>query len=332
MNAANRTVASPKLPGAIDTLGSAYRLVNRYPYLLALPLLLDLFYWLGPRLSVAPVAGRAVRAIEEVASSPSLGAAGSQSAQSLEMLRVSVEEIGQHLNLFSLVSSVLAIPSLLASQDLTVPAWLGNQQLDVSTPAGLVGLTLALFVLGTLAGALYLGLAALAVRQEQATPLQLVRRIAQAAGRVWSLVLLAVVAALLLLFPAAIVMTILSMIVSPALAGLIVLGVAFVAYLYLYFTLSALFVSDVGPLRAVRNSITVVRRFTSPALGLFLTIYIISMGIPYVWSALGSSDGATLVGIVGNAYVSTGLTVATMVFYRDRMAALRDEPPAGGTA
>ena len=38
--------------GIIDTLTSGYGLINRWPALLAPPILLDLFLWFGPRLSV----------------------------------------------------------------------------------------------------------------------------------------------------------------------------------------------------------------------------------------------------------------------------------------
>jgi hypothetical protein len=72
-----------------------------------------------------------------------------------------------------------------------------------------------------------------------------------------------------------------------------------------------------------------VRLSTSSALGLLLTLVLISWGMSYVWGMLGSSDLATLAGILGNAYIGTGLTVASMIFYRDRMNLLvSKQPPA----
>ena len=39
--------------GVIDTFSAGYRIVNAHPWLLAAPLLLDSFFLLGPRLSIA---------------------------------------------------------------------------------------------------------------------------------------------------------------------------------------------------------------------------------------------------------------------------------------
>ena len=44
-----------QVPGVIDTLTAGYNLVNRHPWLLVLPLLLDVALWWGPQLSVAPL-------------------------------------------------------------------------------------------------------------------------------------------------------------------------------------------------------------------------------------------------------------------------------------
>ena len=42
--------------GIIDSLGIGFSLVARRPILLVIPLLLDLFLWLGPRLSISTIA------------------------------------------------------------------------------------------------------------------------------------------------------------------------------------------------------------------------------------------------------------------------------------
>jgi hypothetical protein len=329
VNTSQGAVASVKLPGIIDTLGTGYQIVNRHPYLLALPVVLDLFYWLGPRLSVQPVAQQALQAIETAAASPALALSQAQSAQSIDLLKSSVGAMGQSLNLFSLLSSVLSIPSLLASQDLKLPSWMGaGRVVDVSTSSSLVEFAVLLFVLGVVAGAVYLGLVAQVVREGNVAPLSLAQRIPTYAWRFMQLVLVLLLIALLLIVPLAIVVTILSVIVGASAAGFIILGISFIAYVYLFFILSALFVSEARPLVAIRASITLVRRFTSPALGLILVIYIISMGIPFVWSALGSSEAATLVSIAGNAYIGTGLSVATMIFYRDRVSVASNQMAA----
>jgi hypothetical protein len=45
--------------------------------------------------------------------------------------------------------------------------------------------------------------------------------------------------------------------------------------------------------------------------------------MPYVWEMLGTSEAATLVSMLGNAFIGVGLTLACMIFYRDRMTAIQ---------
>ena len=95
----NRASDRPKLPGVIDTLGSGYRILNRHLYLLLLPILLDLFYWLGPRLSIDPVARRALQFVDDLAATSTTAAAGSQTAQSWDMVRSVLDAMGKSFNL-----------------------------------------------------------------------------------------------------------------------------------------------------------------------------------------------------------------------------------------
>lgn len=313
--------AAPKPPGTIDTLSSGYRIVNRHPYLLVLPVLLDLFYWLGPRLSVQPLAQQAAQAVDRAATSP-LVTTGTQTDQSWAMLKDIITSLGQNLNLFSLFSSALSIPSLLSSQVMAAPGWLKTATvLTISRGSDLAWTALLLFLLGITLGATYLGLAAQVVREGRAQPGPLLRSILPYVGRFLLLALLALMVVFFVGFPVAMALglvTLLSPMLGTILMVLVWAGMLWI-YLYLFFTINAIFVSDTGPLKAIRNSVTVVRLSPSSAIGFFLTVIIISLGIPYIWSALGSSELAILLGIAGSAYVGTGLTVASMIFYRDRI-------------
>ena len=43
----------PRKSGVIDTISAGYAAINRQPWLLLAPILLDLLLWLGPRVSPA---------------------------------------------------------------------------------------------------------------------------------------------------------------------------------------------------------------------------------------------------------------------------------------
>jgi len=322
VNALQGVSAPARLPGVIDTLSTGYRTLNRHLYLLLVPIVLDVFYWLGPRLSVGPVARQIVQTLEQMRTSPTLGVTTPQTTQSFETVKTMVENMGETVNLFSMLSSPLSIPSVLVSRDLKAPSWLGGGMVvTVATPAQFLGAFVLLFVLGAIVGAVYLGLVAQVVRDGRGHLIAAIRRAGLYASRYIVLVVGLLMAAIMMGLPLALLIGLITLL-SPLLGTLLMVvmwaGLLWL-YLYAFFTIDALFVSDARPLMAILKSITVVRLSTSSAMGFLLAIVVISLGMPYVWSALGGSEIATLVSILGNAYIGTGLTVASMIFYRDRI-------------
>ena len=86
---------------------------------------------------------------------------------------------------------------------------------------------------------------------------------------------------------------------------------------------SAVFVSGLGPVAALRASAAVVRRHFGPSLALLLIARIISLGMAIVWSRMGESPVGLTAAIFANAYLATALTVAAMLYFSDRSYMLR---------
>jgi len=93
---------------------------------------------------------------------------------------------------------------------------------------------------------------------------------------------------------------------------------------YLFFVVDAMVVSDVGPLQAIRNSVAVVKFHLGSTMGLIVLIWIVTLGMPIVWESIAQSTAGIVVGILGNAYIATGLTAASMTYYRDRFRGIGD--------
>jgi hypothetical protein len=104
-----------------------------------------------------------------------------------------------------------------------------------------------------------------------------------------------------------------------------------VAWLYLSRTTDAIAVSDAGPLRAIKLSVTVVRRNFWSMLRLFAAGWLISSGFPIAWAYLAQQTAGVPLAVVGNAFLNTGLLAAAMIFYRERLAALDQPAGAGGS-
>jgi hypothetical protein len=112
--------------------------------------------------------------------------------------------------------------------------------------------------------------------------------------------------------------------VSPpvaALGGALVGGGVLFAAIHLFFAIDAIFVSSAGPLAAIQRSVGVVRRHPRASIILILLTWLILAGMAQVWDILGNNLQAPFgvaLGILGNAYIASGLIAAGMIFYTQR--------------
>jgi hypothetical protein len=292
----------------IDTLSSGYGLINRWPLLLAPPILLDLFLWFGPRLSVqAPLLAAADLLV-------------SQGEASDELVAIVRQAAGQS-DLFALLA--IQLPSMMRLlSPATTPLAGSRPLLDLTDPALALGVGLLLALAGFLLAMVYLVPIARVVRDGRPGLTGAASPIWRSWLRLLALVLLLAGGLVALAIPLALVTAVLALGGLPL--GPVVLFAAQVAAIwlvvYLFFVIDAIVVSEVGPLRAIRYSVAVVRHNFWSALGLILLTLIISLGLPEVFKAIARLAAGVPVAIVANAYINTGLAAASMLFYRERLA------------
>jgi hypothetical protein len=187
---------------------------------------------------------------------------------------------------------------------------------------------IGLIVVGLFWFGLTLAVVALLARNDTPTPQELARRVLRCWGRLVVLGLLLVAAVLFLGMPLLFLAGLLQFLgLSPGGPLLLIIFPVLLAWLYLSRTTDAIAVSDVGPFRAIKLSVTVVRRNFWAMLRLFAAGWLISVGFPYVWALLARQPAGVPLAVVGNAFLNTGLLAAAMIFYRECLAAL--DRPAG---
>lgn len=101
---------------------------------------------------------------------------------------------------------------------------------------------------------------------------------------------------------------------------LVVWTLLLIAAWWLYFHTSAMFLDDVGPVKAMIGSIAIVARHRGASLLFVAVTSLIATGWTLVWSGVESIPAGSVLRIAGHTYVSCGLVAATMIFYRDRSA------------
>jgi hypothetical protein len=325
----NRSVpdvrASDRPTGLIDTLQAGFNAVNRNVWLLALPIAIDLFLWWGPQPSAGPILERwlAQAPPPQVAAGFGPGFEENRVA-ALDSLRRG--EGAARYNLLSLLAPPLVgVPIFHEARG-------EGPLLPLDSPASVVAVVLASMILGLTLAALFYGLLAQGVREGRAGLRSFMPDFAQLA--VWVVaffilalgVLLLIGAPLVALFVA--IQALGSQSVAAGLASImaaVLLGVALWAFVYLFFTPDALYISRVPPLLAIQHSIRVVRYNFWSSVGLMLLILLISAGLSVLWQQIAVSlrTAGVAIGIVGHIYISAGLAAATMTYYKERFDRLR---------
>lgn len=313
-------------PGVIETLSSGFEQVNRVLWVIALPILVDLFLWLGPRVSAASVftdlGAWYSRMTATYASVADAGADPSTVGQAQQAVTTLATQAG-HFNLLTfLVITLSSVPSILP------PARAGSPTLQLGTVGTLIGGVLLMQALGMLLGCLYLGAIGQQVRDGKVALLRLGRRVWFYWLSVIGFILLLIGVGLVISVPLALVIGLIQLI-APAFgaalmyAALAAMQIAAVLLMvYLFFLVDAIIVSEVGPVSAVIRSARVVANNFWSAVGFIFLVYIISLGMAVIWKALSGSPAGVVVAIIGNAYIASGLAAASLLFYQSRVARL----------
>lgn len=293
----------PPPPGVIRAFIHGFDTVASNPGVLALPVLLDLFLWLGPQLQ-----GRAlIEPLLELAQQM-------PESEQMQLLLASLNEFASGFNLFSALRAYpFGIYSLM-SANLSLHTPLGMRlQLD---PGGLFVsflLIFALTALGWLVGALYYHVVAGAVFKKDAPSL------------LWSLpqmVLLSgfwMVVFTALNIPLVIVLAVLGLL-NATLRFFIVL-LLFIPFswflLAVFYSAHGLFAARQNVFLSVWNSFRMVR-YGLPNIGWFsLLALLMSSGLDMLWRVPPADSWMTAVGIFGHAFISTSLLAASFFYYRE---------------
>ncbi len=305
-----------KAPGVFETIAAAASTLLVRPWLLLVPLALDLWLWLGPRLSPAAVAEPIGRWLTRSEAAVPAAAAGEPGAGWF-----SPQDWGATGDLADLVGAF--VPALLTSIDRATLPELWPRPVVVPDPGPLAALALGVIVLGV--GGLMAFLTMLArVAGDEPLDRGLLRRAGAATLRYLGFLGLALVVAVALAIPAGIAFALAELLLGvPAglSLGLTVLPAALAASVLLAFTAEAIVLTGAGPLRAPLLSARLVRRHPWPALGLLLVVQTFVFGLPLVAGPLVETLPGLLLALPAAAFVATALALAKLRFFADRTEA-----------
>ncbi len=306
----------PPPPGVIASLQAGFNVVSNRIALIVLPVLLNVFLWLGPRVSI----GQWYGAILD--SWITLLKRNNFSAQELAVYTDAVPflmDFMDKLNWLGWVRTLpIGIPALMLDLPRTfpVPTPLGIQNvIQLSSVAVIMGSVLLLTLIGWLGGGLYFRIVAGASLGEGEAGIGLFRAFTQT-------ILLSIlwgIGSVIITLPLLLVVSLLS-VLNPLLAQaafFIILFFMFWLIVPLFFTPHGIFVRKQNALASIMSSLR-MSRFTLPTSSMFvLSVFLLSRGLSYLWMVPASDSWLLLVGILGHAFISTTLLAASFVYYRD---------------
>ena len=328
-----RRTAEGTAAGVIDTISDAATFVIQRPYLIAVPIVVDLILWLLLKVTLGPVIDNL---IELMRTSNVDG-----SSQIIEQLEASGDQvmISDYLGAFvpgmltgMSLDTVMGILMLFIAPDgfgvlrtdLYEP-W-QNGLVDAIVPASSFNVLLVwigVMLLSSIAMILYRVPIARAIRGTRPTSL----------GREMVRSWLHFILYLLILFMAACA-GIIPLAIMAVLVPILGLSIAFVASfallifggmigIYTLFAVDAMLIHRTTPLKGFRMSYAVGRAYFGQIARFALTSIFLMLATLRLWSELAGSAPGFVISLIGSAFVGTVLVAASMMYYTDRFRLVR---------
>lgn len=300
----------PPPPGVINSIKAGFDVIAAHLTGILLPLMLDLFLWLGPRLRIDAL----FNSIE--ADVLYFWRTGGVPAAEIQRLTEWYETNIPAVNLFWFLRTIpIGISSLLLPHEVS-PTPLGEPVILQATAVSLFGWIFLLTLFGWIGGGLYFrSVAWMVTAADGDQPLKVSRAITQTVflSILWSIITWAI-GVPILLFLAVLLQ------VSAFIANLAILFFSLASMwliVPLFFWPHGIFLKRQNFFTSIFSSVQLAR-FTLPTSSMFiLTIFLISVGLNFLWRIPPEDSWMTLVGIFGHAFVTTALLAGSFIYYRD---------------
>ena len=300
----------PPPPGVISSIKAGFDTIATHITAILLPLLLNLFLWLGPRLRMNAlfdlVKGDAIQ----------IWKAGGVSAEDIQRVLTWYNDTIPAVNLFWLLRTLpIGISSMLFPQATSATPF-GNPSILQVGALNLLGWIFLLTLVGWIGGGLYFrSVAWIITSNKEDQRLSIARAISQT-------MLISIFWSILLMMIGVPIFLILALVLqfSPFIANLLVLFVSLASMwviIPLFFWPHGVFLKKQNVITSIISSFQMAR-FTLPTSSMFvLTDFLLTFGLNFLWAIPPEDSWMTFVGIFGHSFVATALLAGSFIYYRD---------------
>jgi hypothetical protein len=301
----------PPPPGIINSIKLGFDLIATNITAILLPLLLNLFLWLGPRLRMDALFNLVKADVLSIWKAGGIPAEDIQRAMSL------YEATIPRINLFWIFHTIpIGISSLFLPQGVS-PTPLGDPVILQVNAMSLLGWIFFLTLFGWICGGLYFRSVAwlTMAHMDAAQPL----RISQAIMQTIFISITWVILSIFVGVPSFLILAIVLQL-SSFIAYLIILFLSLASMwviVPLFFWPHGVFIKQQNVFTSILSSVQMMR-FTLPTSSMFvLTVFLLTFGLNFLWSIPPEDSWMTLLGIFGHAFVTTALLAGSFIYYRD---------------
>jgi hypothetical protein len=305
------------LPGVLATISAGFDVITKHVWLLLIPILLDVFYWLGPRLRFQTLIEQFLEVLPAEAGQFDLAA--------------QIASIGPQTNLFTtLTVQLIGVPALMVGlAPETTPVT--TQVIELKSWTTWFGLFLIFTIFGLLLTAIYYTLIASVIgkgsaSRELSSASQWLRRVASSWLRLISLLLLFLLIVMILYIPLIIIGSLLFMINTTLGSIALLIGPFVMMWVILVLSLAPFgIVLNGRPVsRAIVESVRLVQTHLPSLIYLLFSVLITGAILDWILLAVENGTWLSMINIIGHAFVSTALVAAVFIYYRDRYELMFD--------
>ena len=306
----DETLAPP--PGVIPSLKSGFDITANHISIILFPVLLDLFLWFGPRLSINRLLG-ILNAQFNLLSRENL-----VPATEIERIQEALKAfMDLDVNLFSVLRTFPIGISSLMPQVLPGETPLGTPDTHY-LENGFVFFfwVVALTLIGWFLGSVYFTwVAKVSIQQEDQGIRWAGKTILQSflLSIIWTIVIFILGMPLMIMFS-------IFLQINPTLAQFALIFLALFAMWIIvpfFFSAHGIFTRHENLFRSIVSSFHLTR-YTLPTSSFFvLGVFLLSQGFNSLWLVPESSSWMMLVGVLGHAFITTALLAASFVYYHD---------------
>jgi hypothetical protein len=299
----------PPPPGIINSIKAGFDTIASHITAILMPLLLNLFLWLGPRLQMSAL----FNSIKDDV--VGIWQRGGVPAEDIQRVLDFYNSTIPNINLFWLLRTLpIGISSLLLPHSASATP-LGDPAIMQVSALNFAGWIFLLTLVGWIGGGLYFRSVAWIAAPTDEIAVNTFSAVVQT-------ILVSIACGIIILVIGMPLILLLFVIIqlNVVLANLFMLFVSLGSMwviVPLFFWPHGIFIKKQNFITSILSSIQLTR-FTLPTSSLFvLTVFLLSFGLNFLWNIPPENSWMTLFGIFGHSFVTTALLAASFIYYRD---------------